>query len=52
MPEPQRAVLLALHAAIGAALLLPGLSEPTRRQLTSASRALARDLWPASVTRL
>ncbi len=44
MSESTRALLLALKAAIEAALLLPILSEPTRRMLTGAARCIARDL--------
>jgi hypothetical protein len=46
MNETQRAILLALKAAIDAALGLPLLSESVRRALIGAQRALARDLWP------
>ena len=47
MNEPTRALLLALKAAIEAALLLPTLSEPTRRMLTGAVRCIGRDLAAA-----
>lgn len=47
MPEPQRAILLTLKAAIDATLsAMPGLSEGVRRALIGAQRALARELWP------
>jgi hypothetical protein len=48
MPEPQRAILLALKAAIDATLgAIPGLSEGVRRALIGAQRALAREIYKA-----